>query len=112
MSLTCAGLRAIHLCQSAPVLRFMFECTHAWIDSPDGEGRSPMMHAVLRGQHDVIAEALKCGASVSLADAHGHNALHLACLQVQISAVLRPLAVAVRAVFVCASSAWWCLINQ
>jgi Ankyrin repeats (3 copies) len=82
-TLHCAGMAAIHMCVSAAAVRTLHECTRARIDSPDGAGRTLLIHAVSRGHREVIAEVLACDADVHRADGAGNTALHIACQEVR-----------------------------
>ena len=79
----CAGLAPLHLCTTAEVLRYLCRFTLAWVDQPDAQGRTLLMHAAQRGHKGVISEALALGADISRADHRSRNALHFAASHVR-----------------------------
>ena len=78
-----AGLTVMHMCHSAAMLRCLHERTRTPIDTAAPDGQSPLMHAVRRGEMDVVSEALACGADISHVDNMHRNALHIACEHVR-----------------------------
>lgn len=80
------GCTPLHLSRTVGVVRALLE-NRAYVNAQDDHGRTPLHQAVLRADHNVVAELLRNGASPKIPDARGNTPLHL----VRTSAIARRL---------------------